>query len=214
MRKSLAKYTATYVKKDRWIRRVVQLCYKFGLEEWGALVESGRVDDEGMEGIGIERKGLREWEAEVDRRVERVDREKWKRSMREGGMLDKIGYKDWKKVPRWEGDGMGECLRAKVRGGMVGVKGNVFRKRMGEEDLMCPMCGMEEEDVRHWLVECKDDGYRKIREKGGMGDMVDMDRVLGFGSIENREERREVAIFLEEMWCLREGRVVGGGMGV
>ena len=160
--------------KSPWVARVKKLARKYGCSEWVCLIEAREVDEGGMREWGMDDKSRQQWEREIERKVRQRGCELWRKSMRDGGILDELGYRENKRQPRWEGgEGMslGESIRARARGGLVDVRGNKYRERQGMEGE-CQMCGVgSTESLLHWLVECPHIGYRKERdtfvEKGG-----------------------------------------------
>ena len=136
--------------------------------------------------------------------------------MKQGGVLDRLGYKGWKCKPRWEGGGAGRVLRAKIRGGVLGVRGNRYRvaRRAGEIELEtgCPVCGIGEETEEHWLWECVNRDYAQERSNLGKagGYIGDWERIVGWGE-ETEGETRAVETFLRDMWTARSRSCKGGG---
>ena len=131
--------------------------------------------------------------------------EEWREGMREGGMLDRSGYKEGKVAPQWEGDGVGARVLARLRRGMVDVRGNVFREKMGKAlECMGCRCG-DRETVEHWLWECKMEVYEMIRtgfERGG-GELGDTKALCKWGIEDRGPARATKEAFLAEMWAGR-----------
>ena len=84
------------------------------------------------------------------------------------------------------------------------------RKRFTGGDTKCEMCSYENEDLIHFLIDCK--GLEHKRSKQIFKKCVNQDKEVMAGNIlfgKNNEE--EIKIMIEEMWNLRLGKKIEKG---
>jgi hypothetical protein len=185
-----------------WVRRVRFLARKWDLEEWSELCGAGDLGYWGMRAAGVGSGGRLWWSREVERRVDGEGLRMWRNQMRDGGVLDRAGYRDYKREPRWEIGvrGVGGVVLAKIRGGVLEVADNPFMRHF-EANTKCPVCKIDDETVRHWLWDCLGREYVEVRsryvEKGLIaGNQIQLLESGGCGD-------RVALDFLEDMWLTR-----------
>ena len=202
LRAAILHHLLQYQDRSRWVGRVKRLGRKYGCSEWVCLIKARDVNREGMREWGMDDRSRVKWEREIERKVREKGCEIWRNSMKPGGILTELGYRERKRQPGWEGgEGMtmGENIRAKMRGGLVDVRGSKYRERQGAE-VSCQLCGEGSESVTHWLVRCPFPGYREERSRyEGEGGCVE--EVVGKALAENCSGA--VKGFLGRMWGIR-----------
>ena len=204
---ALLNHLVTSRAKSRWVTRTAFLCKKYRCSEWEWVLRAGDTHKTGLEEWGMDDRNRKQWEREIERKVRARGLELWKESMKEGGILDRLRYKEEKAKPKWEGgEGMtlGQMLLSKLRGGLVDVRGSVFREKF-DTDTTCRLCGTAAETESHWLKTCPFGGYtsprRLFREDGG-----DMQNLLE--TVQAPPSTLATLTFLEKMWTVRRAAML------
>ena len=150
-----------------------------------------------MEELGLSFEELERMTGDsVVKRVREWDTERWRTGVESKDTLEAYRMKGQIGGVKYD-NSWGSTLMFRARSNTLGLR---WRCRFVGGDVVCGVCGVMEETLEHFLMDCE--GMSEIRSRFGVMGMGD---ALGFGSVDFGEACR----YLEEIWRHRAG-VVGG----
>ena len=139
--------------------------------------------------------------------IKKIDLEKWKENIKNKTSLNL--YNNFKQEIKEEQNAYDNTEAARTmfraRSNTLKLKWrNKFTKEK-KNDIICPMCKIHEETLKHFLIECPELDITRRKMKDTNTEQEKIRRLLNFEK--DKEQNEEGKKILQEMWNLRKKKI-------